>query len=121
MRTRLLSFSLAVAIAGCGGGGGGGGSTPTTPTTPATPVATTSVSMKNTAFSPADIVVSPGATVTWTNDDGFAHNATFSNTAIASTPSFATGSQSVVMPTAAGTYSYTCTIHGGMNGTVKVQ
>jgi plastocyanin len=121
MRTRLLSFGLAASIMACGGGGGDGGTTPTTPTTPATPVATTSVSMKNTAFSPADIVVSPGATVTWTNDDGFAHNATFSSTAIASTPSFASGSQSVVMPATPGTYAYTCTIHGGMNGTVKVQ
>jgi plastocyanin len=27
----------------------------------------------------------------------------------------------VVMPATAGTYAYTCTIHGGMNGTVKVQ
>jgi plastocyanin len=59
--------------------------------------------------------------VTWTNDDNTSHNATFSNAAITSTGTFATGSQSVVMPAAAGTYSYTCTIHGGMNGTVKVQ
>jgi plastocyanin len=124
MRTRLLSFSLAVAIAGCGGGGGSGGDggiTPPPPVTPAQPVATTSVSMKNTAFNPAAIVVSPGATVTWTNDDGFSHNATFSNAAIGGTTSFATGSQSLVMPATPGTYAYTCTIHGGMNGTVKVQ
>jgi plastocyanin len=121
MRIRLLSFSLAVSIAACGGGGGGGGTTPTDQNPPVTPVATTSVSMKNTAFSPADIVVPAGATVTWTNDDNTNHNATFSSAAIASTESFATGSRSVVMPTTAGTYAYTCTIHGGMNGTVKVQ
>jgi plastocyanin len=121
MRTRLLSFGLAVSIAACGGGGGDGGTTPTNQNPPVTPVATTSVSMKNTAFSPADIVVPAGATVTWTNDDATSHNATFSNAAIASTESFATGSRSVVMPTTAGTYAYTCTIHGGMNGTVKVQ
>jgi plastocyanin len=77
--------------------------------------------MKNTAFTPADIVVSPGATVTWTNDDGFSHNATFSSTAITSTGSFASGSQSVVMPSTPGTYAYFCSIHGGMTGTVKVQ
>ena len=120
MRIRLLLLSLAAAIVGCGGGGGGGG-TPITPVTPTPPVATTSVTMKNTAFTPPDIVVSPGATVTWTNDDGTAHNATFSNAAITSTESFATGSRTVVMPATPGTYSYTCTIHGGMNGTVKVQ
>jgi plastocyanin len=46
---------------------------------------------------------------------------TFSSTSIASTTEFASGSKSVVMPTAAGTYAYTCTLHGGMNGSVKVQ
>lgn len=120
MRTRLLLFSLAVAMMGCGGGGGGD-STPTTPTTPAQPIATTSVTMQNFAFSPAAIVVSPGATVTWTNNDNTNHNVTFSSTSIASTTEFASGSKSVVMPTAAGTYAYTCTLHGGMNGSVKVQ
>lgn len=120
MRTRLLSFGLAVAIMGCGGGGGGD-STPTTPTPPTPPVATTSVTMQNLAFTPPAIVVSPGATVTWTNNDNTNHNVTFSSTSIASTTEFASGSKAVVMPTAAGTYSYTCTLHGGMNGTVKVQ
>jgi plastocyanin len=121
MRTPLLSFSLAVVVVGCGGGGGGyGGSvtTPTTPTTPAAPTATTSVAMQNTAFNPQDIVVSPGATVTWTNNDGINHNVTFAN---ASTGDFSSGSQSLVMPTATGTYNYSCTIHRGMTGTVKVQ
>jgi plastocyanin len=126
MRTRLFSFTLAAAIIGCGGGGGGD-STPTTPTNPGTPgtpgqpTATTSVEMKGFAFNPPAIVVSPGATVTWTNSDNTNHNVTFSNTAIASTTEFASGSKSIVMPTAAGTYAYTCTLHGGMNGTVKVQ
>lgn len=123
MRTRLLSFGLAVVIVGCGGGGGGygGGTTPTTPTTPVAPTATTSVAMQNTAFNPQDIVVSPGATVTWTNNDGIKHNVTFASTSITGTGDFATGSKSVVMPTALGTYNYSCTIHGGMTGTVKVQ
>jgi plastocyanin len=77
--------------------------------------------MKNTAFNPADIVVAPGATVTWTNSDGFGHNATFSSAAVTSTGTFNTGTRTAVMPATPGTYSYTCTIHGGMNGTVKVQ
>jgi plastocyanin len=77
--------------------------------------------MQNFAFAPAAIVVSPGATVTWTNNDNTNHNVTFSSTSIASTTEFASGSKAVVMPTTAGTYAYTCTLHGGMNGTVKVQ
>jgi plastocyanin len=77
--------------------------------------------MQSTAFNPPNIVVSPGATVTWTNNDGINHNVTFAGAGIAASGNFASGSRSIVMPTAAGTYGYTCTLHGGMNGTVKVQ
>jgi plastocyanin len=120
MRTRLLSFSLLVAMIGCGGGGGGD-ATPTTPTTPGQPTATTSVAIQNFAFAPAAILVSPGATVTWTNNDNTNHNVTFSSASVTSATDFASGSKSVVMPTTVGTYAYSCTLHPGMNGTVKVQ
>lgn len=120
MRIRPGFVLLIATLAGCGGSGGGG-STPTTPTPPSNPVATTSVSMQSSAFTPPDIVVSPGAVVTFTNNDGINHNVTFSSTSIQSTATFNSGSRTVTMPTAAGTYSYTCTLHAGMNGTVKVQ
>lgn len=125
LHTRLVSFALAVAIFGCGGGGGD--STPTTPTTPTPPVtpggptATTAVTMQNNAFVPGDIVVAPGATVTWTNSDGIAHNVTFSDASITGSGNFSSGTRSILMPAAAATYTYSCTIHAGMAGTVKVQ
>ncbi len=77
--------------------------------------------MVGSTFSPADIQVSPGATVTFTNQDNFNHNATFTATNITSTGNFSSGAKSVVMPATAGTYAYRCTIHSGMQGTVKVQ
>jgi plastocyanin len=120
--TRLVSFALAVAILGCGGGGGD--TTPTTPTPPVTPggpTATTAVTMQSNTFNPAAIQVSPGATVTWTNSDGYAHNVTFSDATITGSGNFSTGTRSIVMPAAAATYNYSCTIHPGMTGTVKVQ
>jgi len=86
-----------------------------------TPTATTSVTMSGKQFQPAAILVSKGATVTWTNQDGFPHNVTFTNASITSIANFSTGSKTTVMPAAAGTYSYTCTIHPGMNGSVTVQ
>jgi plastocyanin len=117
-----MILALTVVLAACGGGsdstgpvttggGGGGGG----------PVATTAVDMKNLAFSPAAIKVASGATVTWTNSDGFNHNITFAGAAVAPSGNFATGSKAMVMPTAAGTYAYSCTIHSGMAGTVTVQ
>jgi len=125
MRSRLIFVPL-VALAACGGGsdsttptnpggGGGGGGGNTTPTV------TTAVEMKNTAFTPAAIKVSPSATVTFTNSDSFNHNATFDAAGITGTGNFATGSKTVTMPATAGTYAYHCTIHPGMTGTVQVQ
>jgi plastocyanin len=118
----LLPFAVLLACGGGGsdatgpgttGGGGGGGGTG--------PVATTAVDMSGDRFSPPAIKVASGATVTWTNLDGHAHNVTFDGSA-GTIPNFSTGSQSLQMPAAAGTYTYHCTIHGAaMSGSVLVQ
>ena len=116
----VLAF---VAVTACGGGSSGDGTptTPIVPKTPGTPVATTSVSLRSNLFDPVDIVVVPSATITYSNADGIAHNVTFANQTITSVPNWTTGDRTVAMPAATGTYGYTCTIHAGMNGTVKVQ
>ena len=77
--------------------------------------------MTGSAFSPPDIQVAPGATVTFTNQDNFNHNVTFTAAGITSIPNYSSGAKTAVMPAAAGTYAYRCTIHPGMQGTVKVQ
>jgi len=121
----MLRFRLmlaVVAVVACGGGGSDNNPTnPIIPSTPANPIATTSVSMQNDLFNPADIVVAPSAVVTFTNTDGIAHNVTFANQGIASIGNWTSGDRTATMPATPGTYSYTCTIHAGMNGTVKVQ
>jgi plastocyanin len=77
----------------------------------------------NLSFNPENIQVSPGATVTWTweGTTSEAHNVTFTNPAIANSPNQTSGTHQATMPTAAGTYDYRCTNHGGMDGTVLVQ
>ena len=128
--TPWMAMALFFAVAGCGGdsgtnggvgnggggsGGGGGGTGPTM---------TASVTVSNDFFNPASNQVSPGATVTWTWAGGslLGHNVTFASSAV-SAPSVTqtTGTFQVVMPTATGAYSYQCTIHAGMNGSVTVQ
>jgi plastocyanin len=121
MRARVTILPFIALLAACGGsygtdpggggGGGGGGG----------PVATTAVDMKNTAFNPAEIKVASGATVTWTNSDGVNHNVTFDGGVVPASGNFSTGSKALVMPTAAGTYTYKCTLHSGMSGSVQVQ
>jgi plastocyanin len=120
----VVTTGFIVLAAACGGSGGGdtptGPGTPGTPGTPA-PIVTTSVSLQNTAYNPADIQVSPGATVTFTNNDGINHTVTFDNSSISSIDAFTSGAKTVTMPTAAGTYSYHCIFHGTMKGTVLVK
>jgi plastocyanin len=111
---RLLPACL-IALAACGGGG----DTPTTPGTGGPSV--TRVTIQNVAFTPSSVQVSPGATVSFTNNDGFAHNVTFTSAAVTSVPDFTSGSKSVVMPSATGSYPFHCTIHPSMTGTVTVQ
>jgi plastocyanin len=118
MRTRLLPVVL-IALAGCGGGGSS--NTTTGPGPGPVPQVTTDVAMQNTSFTPPDIQVSPGATVTFTNRDGFNHNVTFSSNAVTSIGDYANGARTTTMPATPGTYAYHCTIHAGMGGTVKVQ
>jgi plastocyanin len=91
--------------------------------TAATPPTSAAVSLQNIAFSPANVVVKIGGTVTWTwNDGSIQHNVTFTSgpaSRPADSPTQATGTYAPPFTTV-GTYGYHCTLHGGMNGTVTV-
>lgn len=80
-------------------------------------------------YEPDQITVSPGASVTWDNQDNALHTATSGNPDTA-TPDdkFDTGivganqqSKPVMMPTQPGDYIYFCTLHPFLVGTVTVQ
>ena len=58
----MLYLAAALALAGCGGGTSYSGVTAPPQMSPSPPVMTTSVSLRNLAFSPAAIQVAPGAT-----------------------------------------------------------
>lgn len=122
MRQLILVFGAA-ALTACGGSSSTGttGTTPTTPSTPTAPTATTSVTIASFAFNPASIAVAGGAIVTFTNNDAVNHNVTFDNATIGGSGNFSTGAKTITMPTAAGAYTYKCTLHAGMTGTVTVQ
>lgn len=122
MRRYLLLASVAL-FAACGGSTATGTTGTVTPATPesTTPVVTTSVSMANITFTPANIQVVPGAIVTFTNNDAITHNVTFANATVGTTGNYSTGTKTLTMPAAAGTYSYKCTIHGSMTGVVTVK
>jgi plastocyanin len=122
-------IALAVVALGCGGGGAvrdaGGVTGPIAPPeSPAPPSATppNAVTTDGAAFTPSTITVAQGATVTW-QIVGNTHNVTFGANKptggdAPNTPSGGTITRT--FPTA-GTYTYQCTLHTGMSGTVIVQ
>lgn len=96
-------------ITGTGGTGGNPGTTP----------GANEVFIQGMAFNPATITISAGTTVTWTNKDAVNHTAT-SLTSLFNSGSLATGATYSFTFMTPGTYSYKCSIHPSMSGTVVV-
>ena len=126
-----LAATALVVAASCGGGGGDyfsgpsgqnpGGTSGGTQTGGSTsPVQTNAVSVSDNFFSPITAQVAVGTTVTWTWSSGAsAHNVTFTDgQASGDKTGGATFSRTF---NAAGTFTYHCTIHPGMDGSVIVQ
>jgi plastocyanin len=113
----------ATGAANATGTAGGGGET-----TVVMPLGS-SAATSGAGYEPATITVSPGATVVWDNQDNALHTATSGNPDT-STPDgkFDTGlvganqqSKPVTIPTEPGDYTYFCTLHPFLVGTVTVQ
>lgn len=77
------------------------------------------VTIQNFQFSPQSITVAAGTTVTWTNRDSVSHTVTGDNGGPASSQ-IATGQSYSYTFATPGTYTYHCTIHPMMKGTVIV-
>lgn len=122
MKTKIISLALVIVsgfffLTSCGKSSNNSAN-PTS--TGSVPVAAASVSIVNFAFSPSEVHVKVGGTVTWTNKDTSPHTATdlagsFDSGSLATdktfTQTFAT----------AGTFTYHCSIHSMMpNATVVV-
>lgn len=123
LRTIAAIAALALALSlvgGCSGTPstpGGSGAAPGGSGSAAAPSAV-SVSMANTAFDPADVTVAVGGTVTFTNNDSFAHNVAGDGWESGNMAAGATFSHTF---TTAGTFPIRCTIHPSMTGSVTVK
>lgn len=96
--------------------------TPKPAATPGAPAAgEIQVSIQGFAFSPQTLTVAPGTTVTWTNKDGAAHTATSQNKGGFDSGSLSQGKAFSYKFSQAGDYTYACTFHPNMTGTVAVK
>jgi plastocyanin len=125
----LVCLALGLVAAACGGdddddGGGGGGGAATTEQ-PAG--GGTEVSMESTQFSPSDVSVSAGDTITFVNNESVPHDVHKSS---GPGEDFASGESGGMQEgdtfeltlDEPGTYEYVCDVHApGMAGTITVK
>jgi plastocyanin len=78
--------------------------------------------MKGMAFTPATITVKAGTTIKWTNKDNTPHTVTSDAGSLETfdSGSIANGGTFSWQFSTTGTFTYTCTFHPGMKGTVIV-
>ena len=79
-----------------------------------------SVAIENFAFNPADVSAAVGETITWTNSDSAGHTATLDDGSC-DTGTIAPDASGGLVFDAAGTYTYHCTIHPNMTGSITIQ
>ena len=81
---------------------------------------TVKVTIKDFAFSPDPVTAKVGDVIGWTNSDPVAHTVTLDDNTCTTDP-IATGQTGALVFTAAGTYTYHCSIHPAkMKGTITV-
>jgi plastocyanin len=122
----VLITSIVIAASACGSNS----STPASPSpapspTPAGSGSNVSIvsgasSLTTSAYNPNPIVIAPGATVTWVNNDTIAHTST-SDTGVWDSGTIPAGGSFSRSFQTAGTFAYRCTIHPNMVGTVTVR
>ena len=78
------------------------------------------VSLANFTFSPATLPVKAGTTVTWTNNDSTTHTVT-SDSGVFNSGNLAPGATFSYTFNSTGTFTYHCSIHTYMKGTIIVQ
>jgi plastocyanin len=132
--TKLIALTLAclaLGLAACGGdddsGGDSGSGGSSTGQSGGSSGGGTTVSMENIQFSPKDLTVKPGDTITFTNDESVPHDvhkesgpgADFSSGADGGMQQGDTFDLKLDKP---GTYEYVCHVHApGMAGTITVK
>jgi len=104
--------------------GGSSGATPMpagSRSSPASAAAghTDQVVIRNLAFGPSTVTVVAGTTVTWTNEDGIQHDVFAPSVGLKSLVLSKNDSYTHTFSTP-GTYTYICSIHPFMHGTVVV-
>ena len=123
----MVLLIIALPLAGCAGSGSTAGTTAkeTTitsageTTAAVTTAAKNEISIKGNAFSPDNLSIKVGDTVTWINNDSYAHTVKASKSEFDS-GNMASGAKFSFTFDKEGTYDYICGIHTFMTGKIVV-
>ena len=110
----IIALIVVVSLSACSSGYGA-----STTKTSSQSASGNSVTMANFAFSPATLNVPVGTTVTWTNNDGTTHTVT-SDTGVFNSGDISPNATFSYTFNNTGTFTYHCSIHPYMQGTVIV-
>jgi plastocyanin len=112
-------------LGACSSGSGGSSAPPAASGSASAAVSSAAgtIVIKNFMFQPMSVTVTPGATVTVRNEDTVTHTLTDqSDPKLFTTGDIAAGqSKTFKAPNAAGSYSFICSIHQYMTGTIVVR
>ncbi|NOX22537.1 MAG: hypothetical protein GXP36_05495 [Actinobacteria bacterium] len=124
LKRTALALAAIVVFAACSGSTPGDTTAPTTPSSEPTitePLATMAgVQIVNFAFNEPAITVKVGDTVTWTNEENGIQHTTTADEGLWSSGSLDSGDVFEFTFSEPGTYTYLCTIHPSMTGTITV-
>lgn len=123
VKRMVLAVVAGLALAACSGGGDGGGGGPVDPGPQPNPepVASATVTTGASSFTPREVHLKLGGTVTWSIGD-VAHNVIFNRVTGAPADIDVTRNTQISRTFGtAGSFPYDCTLHAGMNGTVHVK
>ncbi len=118
----VSALAAAAALAGCGGGASAGkaaGSTSPVATAAAGGATGNTIVIKSFTFVPSMLTVKVGQQVTVTNMDSAVHTITANDKSFDS-KDLTQGKTYTFTPSKAGTFTYTCSIHQYMTGTLVV-
>jgi plastocyanin len=126
--TRLIRLCSTAAILALGFGCGSSSTSPSTPpasTSPQGPGIDFTININgdrgSSSYAPSPQMMRVGQVVNWHNFDSIEHTATLDGAFDSGhVPAFSAHSNAVTM-SKAGTFTYHCTIHSGMVGTIIVQ
>ena len=111
----ILAIALIIVANGCGK------KSPTSPPNNNGNSTARSISISGFYFIPSATNISVGDTVTWRNNDSVPHTVTSDAGSELHSPSLSLGQTYRHVFSAAGTFSYHCSVHPGMRGSVVVR